>query len=274
MPPFIGGICFLEGNMKKLCFVLGAGGARGIAHIGFLKAMEENGIYPDCIAGCSMGSVVGACYASGMKPDEMMEVVDSLKLSDIADASLFPFNKKSLFRSVKLRSKIDNILGGVTFSELKIPFECIAADINNCEIEVLKTGNVAEAVRASSSIPGVFNPVEKGDKVLVDGGIFMTLPLICIKDFKPDIVVVVDVLGGVKTHNDKEGLLSHVLRVVDANAVYLKKHQLKKYKHNVLVTPQLGDMSQYKVADLKWAYNQGYIAGIENIKKIKKLIED
>lgn len=258
--------------MSKLCFVLGAGGARGIAHIGFLKAMEENGIIPDCIAGCSMGSVVGACYANGMSPDEMMEVVDALKMSQIVDASLFPFNKKALFRSVKLRNKIDEILGGLSFSDLKIPFECIAADIVNSEIEILKEGNLAEAVRASSSIPGVFHPIEKDGKVLIDGGVFMTLPLICNKDFKADKVVVVDVLGDVRPYDSKEGLLAHVLRVVDSNAVYLKKNQLKKYKHNVLVVPELGTMSQYKVNNLKWAYEQGYKAGIDSLKQIKKLV--
>ena len=114
---------------NKLCFVLGAGGARGIAHVGFLQAMEENGIKPDCIAGCSMGSVVGACYALGMKPIDMMKIVEELKFSELVDVSPFPFTKKSILQSVKLRRKLESVIGNADFKDLKIPFECVAADI-------------------------------------------------------------------------------------------------------------------------------------------------
>lgn len=258
--------------MAKICFILGAGGARGIAHIGFLQAMEENGISPDFIAGCSMGSVVGACYAKGMKPKEMMEVVKSLKMSDIADASIFPFNKQSLLRSVKLRKKLEEVIGKTKFEELKIPFECIGADIISGEVVTFNSGDVIEAVHASSAIPGVFKPVEKDGMVLVDGGAFMPLPLNCVKHFDADVVIVVDVLGELWEYKQK-GLLSHVLRVVDANSYYLKKRQLRAYRHDILVTPELGDMSQFKVEKLNFAYEQGYIAGLKNLKKIEKIIE-
>ncbi len=258
--------------MSKLCFVLGAGGARGISHIGFLQAMEENGIRPDFIAGCSMGSVVGACYAKGMKPKEMMDIVKTLKMSDIADASLFPFNKQGILRSVKLRKKLEDVIGKTRFEDLKIPFECIAADIVSARVVTFRTGDVAEAVRASSSIPGVFKPVEKDGMVLIDGGVFMPLPLNCVKDFDADVVVVVDVLGDLNKYKQK-GLLSHLLRVVDANNYYLKKRHLHAYRHDLLVVPDLGDMSQYKVEKLDFAYEQGYIAGVESVEKIKKIIE-
>ena len=258
--------------MSKLCFVLGAGGARGISHIGFLQAMDENGIRPDSIVGCSMGSVVGACYAKGMRPKEMMNIVKTLKMSDIADASLFPFNKQGILRSVKLRNKLEDVIGKTRFEDLKIPFECIAADIVSGRVVTFRTGSVSEAVRASSSIPGVFKPVEKDGMVLVDGGVFMPLPLNCVKDFNADVVVAVDVLGNLNEYQSK-GLLSHILRVVDANNYYLKKRQLHAYRHDVLVVPDLGDMSQYKVEKLDYAYAQGYIAGISSLPKIKKIIE-
>ena len=259
--------------MAKLCFVLGAGGARGISHIGFLQAMEEGGIKPDFIAGCSMGSVVGACYAKGMSPKEMMEIVRGLKMKDIADASLFPFNKGGILRSVKLRNKLEEVIGDTKFCELKIPFECIAADIVTGKVITFKEGSVAEAVRASSSIPGVFKPVEKDDMVLVDGGMLMPLPLNCVKDFDADAIVVVDVLGGLNKYT-KKGLFYHILRVVDANNYYLKKRHLHAYRHDILITPELGDMSQYKVEKLDFAYEQGYLAGVSNLKKIQKILEN
>lgn len=257
--------------MPKICFVLGAGGARGISHVGFLQAMEENGIKPDFIAGCSMGSVVGACYASGMSPSKMMEVVKGLKFRDIADVSLFPFNKQSLFRSIKLRKKLGDLIGDVQFKDLKIPFECIASDIVSGEVVILKEGGVLEAVHASSAIPGVFKPIEKDGKILVDGGVFMTLPLNCVKDFNGDVIIAVDALGSLQEYKPK-GLLSHILRVVDANSYYIKKRQIKEFTHDLLIEPDLGLMSQYKVEKLDFAYEQGYKAGIENLEKIKEII--
>lgn len=260
--------------MGKLCFILGAGGARGISHVGFLQAMEENGIKPDCIAGCSMGSIVGACYAKGVKPKEMRKIVEELKLSDIADAFIFPFNKKSLLRSVKMRKKIENVIGmDTTFDSLEIPFECIATDIVSGEVFVYKEGSVVEGVCASSAIPSVFHPVEKDGKVLVDGATLMPLPFICVNDFNPDIVVVVDVLGDLKTYESKKGLLNHLLRVVDVNSLYLSSVHLKEYNYDLLIKPELKDMSQYKVENLQFAYDCGYKAGLENVEKIKKLLE-
>ena len=259
--------------MAKVCFVLGAGGARGVAHIGFLKAMDEHGIKPDFISGCSMGSIVGACYSKGITPDEMMKIVNSMKMSDLADASLFPFNKTSIMSSNKLRKKLEQVVGETTFDELSIPFECIGADIITGKVEILRTGSVAEAIRASSAIPAIFRPVEIGDKLLVDGGVFMPLPLICVKDFNADVIIVVDVLGPLPPFDRKKGLLPHVLRTVDANSYFLRTRQLKAYKHDLLICPKLKDMSQFKVENMQFAFDEGYKAGIENVEKIKEIIK-
>lgn len=257
---------------NKLCFVLGAGGARGIAHVGFLQAMEENGIKPDCIAGCSMGSVVGACYSLGMKPIDMMKIVEELKFSELVDVSPFPFTKKSILQSVKLRRKLESVIGNADFKDLKIPFECVAADIASGRLITLKEGSVAEAVMASSAIPAVFHPVEKDGMVLVDGALYMSLPLNCVKDFGANKVVVVDVLGKLRPYEPTKNILSHVLRMVDANTYFLAKRHLHAFKHDVLIRPELGDMSQYKVEKLHFAYEQGYKAGIDNLKAIEKAL--
>lgn len=257
--------------MVKTCFILGAGGARGVAHIGFLQAMDEVGIKPDFIAGCSMGAVIGACYASGMNPKELIKIADSVKSSQITDLSFFPFNKKGVLKSRKLRDRMEELLGNKAFSDLKIPFECLAGDLVSGELVVLKDGVVSEAVRASSAIPVVFRPVEIGEKVLVDGGIFMPLPLICNEDFKADVVIVVDVLGPISAYKRNRGLKAHGLRAVELNSAYLRREQLEKYPHDIVITPDLKNMSQYKVEDLHFAYEQGYKAGIENAERIKKL---
>ncbi|MFQ7079120.1 MAG: patatin-like phospholipase family protein [Christensenellaceae bacterium] len=114
------------GKKKKLGFALGSGGSRGVAHIGFLQAMDEAGIKPDFLTGCSMGSVVGAAYASGMPPFDMQEIVCRLKPIDLLDVTIKP---GGLFDTRKVRKVLTKALGDISFSELKIPFRCVAVDM-------------------------------------------------------------------------------------------------------------------------------------------------
>ncbi len=259
---------------KKLCLALGSGGSRGIAHVGFLQALDENGIKPDYIVGCSMGAVVGACYASGITPKEMKDTVDSLKFKDIVDVHFFPFTKKGLLRSVKMRNKITSLLGHTSFENLKIPFACIAVDLISGEVVTLKDGDICEAVSASSSIPTVFRPVEIDGMELVDGGVLERVPVRVAKEFDADVVVAVDVLGKLREFKPITGLLSLLLKVVEVNDCYQTKNYYKKYKPNLLIEPELGDMIEYKVERLDFAYEQGYKAGLKYVKKIKKLLQD
>ena len=259
---------------KKLCFALGSGGSRGIAHIGFLQAMDENGIKPDAIVGCSMGAIVGACYCAGITPMQMKETADSLKYKDIADIDFFPFSKKGLLRSVKMRNKITSLLGVSTFKELKIPFACIAVDLVSGKVVTLKDGDLAEAVSASSSIPTVFRPVERDGMELIDGGVLERIPIKQAKKFKPDVIVAVDVLGELQEYKPNNGLLQLLFKVIEVNDCYQTKEYLKKYKPDLLIFPELGDMQQFKVENLAFAYEQGYKAGIKYASEIKKLLQD
>ncbi len=258
---------------KKLCFALGSGGARGIAHIGFLQAMEENGIKPDSIVGCSMGALVGACYCAGIPLKTLKETADSLKFKDIADFDFFPFTKKSLLRSVKMQTKISSLIGHTSFEELKIPFACIAADLVSGEVITLKDGDLSEAVRASSSIPTIFRPVEIGDYELVDGGVLERVPVKQAQIFNPDVVVAVDVIGNLREYKPTKSLIQLLLKVIEVNDNYRTKEYSAKYKPDLLVMPELGDMSEFKVEKLPFAYEQGYKVGLENVDKIKKLLK-
>ena len=263
-----------EKMSKKLCFVLGAGGARGVAHIGFLQAMEENGIKPDCIVGCSMGSVVGACYSAGLSPKEMKEIAESLKPRHIIDVSPALFSKKSLLASVKMQRKIQSLLGEKTFENLNIPFECVAVDLHKGVLVTLKDGKVEEAVRASSSIPTVFRPVIKDDQELIDGGVLCRLPIENAKHFNADVVVAVDVLGDYRPHETSKNIIEQALRVVDLCDSHHTASYLKEHSPHLLIKPNLGDMSQYKVEKISFAYGQGYHSGIKYAERIKNLLKD
>ncbi len=259
---------------KKLCFVLGAGGARGIAHIGFLQAMEENGIKPDCIVGCSMGAVVGAAYASGLSPKQMREIAENLRSKDIIDVSPAFFSRKSLLSSIKMQKQLKNVLGDIEFKDLKIPFECVAVDVHKGVLVTLNEGKVEEAVRASSAIPTVFRPVIIDDMELIDGCLLRRIPVENAKHFDADVVVAVDVLGEYRPHEVSKNIVEQILRVLDlADAVHTKTY-LESNKPDVLIRPNLGDMSQYKVERISFAYGQGYHSGLKYAARIKALLEE
>ncbi len=259
---------------KKLGFALGAGGSRGVAHVGFLKAMEENGIKPDYIAGTSMGSVVGACYALGMSPDEMIKEVEKLKFSEIFDLSINPIKNGALLRAKKLRKKLQKYFKGYTFDDLKIPFCAVATDLVTGDPIALKgKDKVLDGVVASSSIPGVFKPVEMGDKLLVDGGITRRVPIDQVREMGADVVVAVDVLGKLRPSNKNYNVFSVCLRIVDIMDSQITDHRRANQNPDLFLEPDLGDMSQYKFKDLRTAYDKGYELGKLHAKEIISLLK-
>ncbi len=154
---------------KEIGLVLSGGGARGIAHVGILKILEENGIKPAFIVGTSAGAIVGAFYAGGMSPDE---IFNFYTIEDRA------FRKLSLLKSVKpsrrskiLRGLLSNYLPVETFEETEIPLFINAVDIKSCKRMVFSKGEIIPAVLGSSAIPFVFEPVEFGKRLLLDGGV-------------------------------------------------------------------------------------------------------
>jgi NTE family protein len=258
---------------KKLGFALGSGGSRGVAHIGFLMAMEEEGIKPDFIAGCSMGAVVGAIYASGMSPKNMRKEVLKLKFSEIFDLSLNPIGSGALLRAKKMRKKLATYLGDKKISDLDIPFSCVALDLVSGNVEVLDgETSVVEAVASSSSIPGVFRPVQMGEKMLVDGGVKCRVPIKQVKDMGADVVVAVDVLGELRKNDRKYNMLSVLFRVFDIMDCEVTCQKTKKEKPDLYLIPELGDMIQYKFKDMEKAIEIGYELGKENAPYIKNLI--
>ncbi len=258
---------------KKLCFVLGAGGARGVAHVGFLQAMEEHGIKPNAIVGCSMGAVVGAAYAKGLSPKEMRSIAESLTSKSIIDVSPAFFNKKSILSSVKMQKRLKEILGDTEFKDLKIPFECVAVDVHKGKVVSFNEGLVEPAVRASSAIPTVFRPVIIDDMELIDGCVLRRVPVENAKHFHADVVVAVDVLGDYRPHETSKNIIEQALRVLDLADAYHTKTYLKEHKPDLLIKPNLGDMSQYKVEKISFAYGQGYHSGLKYVEKIKALLE-
>lgn len=256
---------------KTLGFALGSGGSRGVAHIGFLQAMEEVGVKPDFISGCSMGAVVGAAYAAGMAPEEMRAAACSLRLLDLVDVTPKP---GGLMDTRKMRKLLEKYIGGITFEELKIPFTCIAVDMLTQKQVQFQTGNVVDAVVASSSIPTIFKPSELDGMRLIDGGILTRVPVDEVKKMGADKVVAVDVLANISCREKCPNaivVLTEVIDLMDNDRTerYKKEH---RRKYNLWLEPELGRMSQYSFKKLDFAYEQGYKIGCEYADEIKRMM--
>lgn len=259
---------------KKLGFALGAGGTRGIAHIGFLKALEEEGIRPDYIAGSSMGSIIGACYAKGMSPDEMLEVIKKLTAFDIMDIGFPALNTLGLMRWNKVRRMMSSFLEDCSFEDLEIPFSCVSVDLKSGRLVEFHEGKVVDAILASSSIPTIFRPVEKDGMLLVDGAVRCRVPVRQVKQMGADVVVAVDVLGAVAPVEKVPNVISLITRVyeiMDCAAADRDRRGSRRFV-DLWLTPQMGDVSQYKLKYEPAAYEGGYAAGKENVEKIRALL--
>ncbi len=260
---------------KTLGLALGSGGARGIAHIGFLRALEEADIKPDYIAGCSMGAVVGGCYASGIPSLKIKDVLLDLKMRDILDISTAVITKMSILRSKKMESLLREYLGDKKLEDLDIPFRCVATELLSGQLHVFKEGDAVQAIKASSTIPAVFRPVKMNGKMFVDGGCLCRVPVKAVKEMGADVVVGVDVLKNTFEPVEKiPNILMMVLRVFDIMDSH-QTEQARKIEKNMcdlLVAPEMKGMSQYVIKDLDKAYAEGYETGKASVKKIKKLL--
>lgn len=261
---------------KKIGLALGSGGSRGVAHLGVLKALEEEGIRPDYIAGCSMGSVVGAGYASGLTVEEMFKIVLKLKAIQLLDLTAIPITRLALTRGNKMQNLLVSKLGSIKFDELKIPFSCIASDLYSGRLVTLSEGDVAQAVRASSSIPTVFPPVKIGEQLLVDGGVLCRVPTEQVKEMGADVVIAVDVLDNTSESVTEVktilGLITRIFDMMDYNGSEMKK-KITGCKNEVWVVPEMKGLSQYAVKDMDKAYAEGYCAAKLKMAEIKELIK-
>lgn len=257
---------------KKLGLVLGSGGARGVAHIGFIKALEEAGIKPRSISGSSAGSIVGACVAMGMSADDIMNEVRNLKASEVL-YGVPNFNRSGLFSTRGVHRKLNSFFKRKRICDLDIDFCCVATNLSKGESKVF-TGRsfVVPSVVASSCIPALFEPEVIGGVQYIDGGVTSRLPIEAIRRFEPDVVVAVDVFAEGNEVTNYPNALSVLSRAVDIMDRNYTKAKTKEEKPDLLVLPDLGNMSQYTFKELEFAYEQGYKAGKESVEKIKDLI--
>lgn len=177
---------------KKVGLALGSGGARGAAHVGVLKVLEREGIKISAIAGASIGAMVGGAYAAGLPLSRIEEEWLTTSRTKLLRSFLPTFPRTGLSSGAGLRRYLREILGDVRIEELPIPFAAVATDLDTGEAVVLRSGPLVDAIRASTAIPGVFQPVHWEGRLLVDGGMVEPLPVRICRELGADVVVAVD----------------------------------------------------------------------------------
>ena len=282
-----------EAAKPKVGLVLSGGAARGLAHVGVLKALEEQGIHIDAIAGTSMGAVIGGLYASGYKIDELEKLALGIDwqeaLSDAPEREDVPFRRKQDDRDFLVKQKLsfrdDGSLGlplGVIqgqnlalllesllahssdirdFDKLPIPFRAVATDIVNGEKVVFRKGHLPQVIRASMSIPAVFAPVEINGQLLVDGGMVDNIPVDVAREMGVDIVIVVDIgtpLRGRKQLNTVFDILNQSITLMTRSNSEVQLASLKP--DDILIQPALASYGATDFGRSLDIINAGYRA--------------
>lgn len=288
---------------QKVALVLSGGGAKGAAHIGVIRALEENQIPIDYVAGTSIGAIIGGLYAAGWSPDEMEKLITSddflnwaygvidekytyyFKMRDPSPSwAVFRFNKDSIFQfnaptNLISSSQMDFIfmeifsqasaLAQNNFDSLFVPFRCVASNINKQRGEVFKSGELATAVRASMTYPFYFKPVTINGEVYMDGGMYNNFPVDAVRnDFDPDIIIGVKVASG-NNKPSEDNIMSQLENIFMASTNY----QLP-CNSSVLIEPKIPSVNVIDFKRSKEFIDMGYASAIEKIPEIRMFVTD
>lgn len=182
---------------KKIGLTLGSGGWRGLAHIGVIKALVKNEIPIDFIAGCSVGSLIGGFYSAFEDPDKIEAIVKKIS-SKYLRRLLFDFSRSAgLIKGEKFFNFLESYLKGINIEDLKIPFAAGCVDLMTADLKVIDKGSLSFAIRASASIPLIFEPVKLGKSYLIDGGAFAPIPVQIARQMGADIVIGVNLYNNI-----------------------------------------------------------------------------
>lgn len=251
----------------KIGLALGSGGARGLAHIGVLKALEREKIPISMIAGSSIGSLVGAFYASGQNIDAMVKISQKFKRKYFIDVTI---PKLGFIMGNRIKEFIRVFTFHKNIEDLPIPLAIIATDLHTGEKVILREGPIAEAVRASISIPGIFIPENYQGRLLVDGGVSDRVPVSVVKDMGADIIIAVDV-AGLKQNAEITNIYDVILQSLDIMQVELS--EARALQSDIYIRPPVENYSSYAFAEFEQLILKGEEATKKDIPKIKQLID-
>jgi len=248
-----------------VALVLGAGGARGMAHIGVLEVLEDAGVRVDLIVACSAGSIIGAFYADYMNARYLKKLFWGLKRNEVASIS-YLFNRFGLVQGVRFRNYLRKQLRSRYFKDLQIPLRIIATDLDYGELVTFGGGRVIPAIHASSAIPGIFAPVRYHKRTFVDGAVINPLPVNIAKQYDPEYIIAVDISPPIPRI-----LPSHLFGVIKRSWEINYRNMIKYTARDadIVIKPDL-KMTSSPLDDTitKESYEAGKAAAIRSIEAI------
>ena len=257
--------CATVTKPAQIAVVLGAGASKGFAHIGVLKVLESHKVPIHIVVGTSAGSFVGSLYAYGYTPYELQAIALAIQKDDVADY-IIPDN--GFVKGEKLENFINTKVKYTPIDKLKIPFYAVATNIQTGEEMVFGRGNTGKSVRASCSIPGIFNPVVIGDKYYVDGGLVSPLAIDVARKYA-DVVIAVDISSSVESAPPK-GTIDTMMQAIDI--MYNKIAALQIKNADVVIKPKVGYIGSSDFGKRHEAIMEGEKAAAEAMPAISEII--
>ena len=256
----------------RIALVLGGGAARGFAHVGVIRALEQEKIPIDLVVGTSVGSLIGAIYAADVSSFDLEWTAFQLERDDLFDFGVMnAVTGMGFAKGDKLEAWVKGHIKTANIENLKIPFAAVATDLNWGYKVVLDSGSVARAIRASAAIPGVFQPVQHQGKILVDGGVVDNIPISVAKAKGADLVIAVDISGNLGNTN--------ITNLVDvslqaANIMFALNVEQSKKDADILITPAgIGDIGMLDFTQKKRCMQAGIEATKQAMPTIRKVID-
>ncbi|MBZ0094984.1 MAG: patatin-like phospholipase family protein [Sulfuricella sp.] len=247
--------------------VLGGGAVRGFAHIGVIKTLEAHGIVPDMVVGTSAGSVVGALYAGGYSGFELQKIAFQLEQESVGDWVL---PDRGFIKGEMLQNFINRALQNRPIERLNKSFAAITTELQTGEMAVFRRGNTGMAVRASSSIPGVFQPVNIGGKEYVDGGLVSPVPVRAARGMGADVVIAVDISG--KPKNAKlNDTIDIFLQAFNIMGQTIGRYELAEA--DVVIRPQTGTIGATEFDQKHLAIMEGEKAALAALPLIRSKLQ-
>ena len=228
-----------------VAIALGGGASKGFAHIGIIKVLKENNIPVKVVTGTSAGSIVGSLYASGMSPDRLELEAEILGKTDLVDLTL---SSSGFIKGEKLQNYINQKVGNRPIQQLPIKFAAVATDFESGKAVAFNRGNVGQAVRASASIPNVFQPTTIGGRRYVDGGLSQPVPVSAAKKQGANFIIAVDISAR-PVKNVNQGFFSYLDQTFNVMSIPLLQHELGQA--NVVIKPQVLEMGSIGGFDQK-----------------------
>jgi NTE family protein len=265
----------MSNNDKKIGLALGGGGARGLAHFGVLRVLRREGIKVDYLAGVSMGAIIGSLFSLGLDLEEIEKEIlkfnYKVKLLGIIDIDFF--SKKSFLKGKKPYKFIEKFINEeASFSDTKIPFAIVATDLYTGDEVILNKGNILEAVKASSCVPGIFPAVKVGDSYYIDGGVVNPTPVDVALDMGADIVIAVDLVVKKNQVNGEPTFFGALMRSYDIIRAQAVKFKMEKVADKtILIKPDIGGIvDSFKFDNMDKFIKAGEEAAEKALPEIKE----